>query len=323
MPSPGANQYVASPPREITSSSLEQQIGNYRLRRFIGRGCWGEVYLGEHCHSGTFRAIKMPLVPCSQQLRQHWMCTAQVLARLSHPHLVRLYDYGLHEGKPYLVMDYAYNGSLRDLAPSGTRLSPRRLLPLVTQLASALDYLHEQQIMHLALTPSQLLLGLQGQVLLSDIGLPSLLRSAEVLPTHAWEAMMTYAAPELIQGRPCSRSDQYALAIMVYEWLCGTGPFAGTNGALAAQHALCPPPSVCQKVTGLAPRVEEVLFQALARDPAQRYESVTAFARALEAACQQTAPSRTMARQPAHPSRDPAPRRTLAQRLFARRPRRS
>lgn len=317
---PGTNQQEVRPLLEPTHPQPERQVGNYRLLRSLGQGTWGEVSLGEHCHSRRLRAIKLSHVPCSEQLQQRCVRTAQVLARLEHPHLVRLYDYGLHEDRLYLVMSYAPNGSLRDLASVGTPLALRRWLPLVSQLASALDHLHQQQVLHLALTPAQVLLGLQGQVQISDMGFASLFHSAEALPGNAQGTTLAYAAPELLRGQPCCCSDQYALAIMVYEWLTGTCPFAGTPGELAAQQALCPPPSLSQRAEDLPPQVEAVLFQALAKEPAQRYESVTAFVRALEAASCQTVTSSAKLTRPVLPARGPARLRALARRLFAREP---
>jgi serine/threonine protein kinase len=272
---------------ETAKRHLGQQVGNYRLTRWLGQGGFADVYLGEHVYLKTQSAIKMLHVQLSEQTLQDFLHEAQVIAGLDHPNIVRVFDYGIEKGTPFLVMSYAPNGSIRRLAPRGTRVQPEQILPLVQQIASALDYAHQRKLIHRDVKQENILLGQQQEVLLSDFGLVVVAQSSSSQTAQQMAGTVPYMAPEQLQGRVRFASDQYSLGIVTYEWLCGERPFTGSFTAIASQHLLVPPPSLCQRVPGLSPLVEQVVFRALAKDPAQRYESVTAFANAFRDACQQ------------------------------------
>src|SRR5438876_6185554 len=140
-----------------------QQLGNYQLVDLLGRGNWATVYLGEHVHLHTRAAIKVLHESFAQSEIEGFLSETQTLARLRHPHIVRVLDFGVQEGVPFLVMDYASGGALRQLHPKGTRLPPDMVLSYVKQVASALQYAHEQRLIHRDLKPD-LLLGPQQQV---------------------------------------------------------------------------------------------------------------------------------------------------------------
>lgn len=156
---------------EVTKQRLGQQIGNYRLTRQLGQGGFADVYLGEHIYLKTLSAIKMLHVQLSEEMRQNFLHEAQVIAMLDHPNIVRVFDYGIEKEPPYLVMSYAPNGSIRHLAPRGMRLPPERILPLVQQMASALDYAHQHRLIHRDVKPENMLVGQRGEILLGDFGL--------------------------------------------------------------------------------------------------------------------------------------------------------
>ena len=125
-----------------------QQLGNYRLLRLLGRGGFADVYLGEHVHLNTLAAIKVLDTHLSSEGRDQFLNEARTIARLEHPNIVRVLDFGVVDAVPFLVMSYAPNGSLRQQHPSGTRLPPATIIAYVKQVASALDYAHEQKVMH-------------------------------------------------------------------------------------------------------------------------------------------------------------------------------
>jgi len=128
------------------------------------------------------------------------------------------------------------------------------------------------------------LLGEQDKLLLSDFGLAPVVENMPGRTQAPVTGTVTYMAPEQLAGQLEAASDQYALAILVYEWLCGEPPFAGTYTEVATQHALIDPPSLRQRRPDLAPQVEQVLSRALAKNPRERFSSVRAFASALEQA---------------------------------------
>ena len=262
-----------------------EQLGSYRLTRWLGRGTFADVYLGEHIYLKTQSAIKILHVHLPKKVLKDFLNEACIIARLDHPNIVRILDYGVENETPFLVMAYAPNGSLRQRFPEGTRVSLEQIVPLVQQVASALDYAHQQRLIHRDVKPENMLLGPQNQVLLSDFGFVLVAQDTRSQAANAMVGTALYMAPEMVEGKVHFASDQYALGIVTYQWLCGEYPFTGSYIQIGTQHMLVPPLSLCKKVPGLPPAVERVVFKALAKDRAQRYENVTAFANAFEDAC--------------------------------------
>lgn len=262
-----------------------QRLGNYYLIQRLGAGGFAEVYLGEHIHLKNRAALKVLQTALSQTEAGNIRKEAQVLAQLDHPHIVRLRDFAIDKNTPFLVMDYASGGTLRERHPEGTQLSCAQAVDYVWQIAEALQYAHQQHIIHRDIKPENLLLNKRGEVLVSDFGIAHLTQSLHL--THASVAGTTsYMAPEQIQGKPRRASDQYALAVVVYEWLTGTRPFVGDPQSVLSQHLLADPPPLRSIVPDLSPAIEAVVLAALAKAPEDRYPSIQAFAHALELASQ-------------------------------------
>src|SRR6266566_2171492 len=268
-----------------------QQLGNYRLLRPIGQGGFADVYLGEHVYLNTQAAIKVLQMRLSDEDKRSFLEEARTIAHLKHPQIVRILEYDVAEGIPFLIMEYASNGTLRQLYPKGTILPPMVVGSYVKQIAAALQYAHNQKLIHRDVKPENMLLSHQNSVLLSDFGLAIIVQSSrDRLQSVA--GTVTYMAPEQLQGRPCPASDQYALAVVVYEWLSGERLFQGSFLEVASQHVLVPPPSLRQKVPAIPPAVELVVQKALAKSPEQRFASVVEFANAFEQVCPAAKPVR-------------------------------
>jgi len=288
---------------------IGQQLGNYRLVRLLGRGGYAEVYLGQHVRLNIQAAIKVQHLRLENQEITNFQEEAQTIASLLHPHIVRVLDFDVQDGLPFLVMDYAPNGSLRYRHPRGTPLPLPLVVSYVTQVAAALQYAHDQRLIHRDVKPDNMLLGRRNEVMLSDFGIATIAHHTSTQSTQVMAGTIPYMAPEQIQGRPRPASDQYALGIVIYEWLTGERPFQGSFTEIASQHILAPPPPLSEKVPTLLPEVEQVVLRALEKDPRRRFGSVRAFATALEQACQ-TALSRpivvpsqeTLPREPSRPS---------------------
>ncbi len=264
---------------------LGQQIGNYRLVDWLGKGGFADVYLGEHIYLKTQGAIKILRLQLSDDFLQDFLTEAQTIARLDHPNIVRVLDYGVQEETPFLVMSYAPNGSLRKRYSRRTRLPLAQIVSILQQMASALDYAHQLKLIHRDVKPENMLIGPQFQVLLSDFGLALAATSSASQAVTNTAGTVPYMAPEQLQGRVRYASDQYALGVVAYEWISGERPFTGSFTEIASQHVLVPPPSLCNQVPDLPPAVEQVVFKAMAKDPGQRFETATAFAQALRQAC--------------------------------------
>src|SRR6266536_930286 len=265
-----------------------QQLGNYRLLRLLGRGGFAAVYLGEHIRLNSHAAVKILHTRLPDEDAQQFLHEAQLLARLAHPHIVRILDFAIQDGTPFLVMEYAPGGTLRALHPKATRVPLETVVSYVTQVASALQYAHDQRLVHRDVKPENMLLGSRSEVLLSDFGLAMLAPHSSAGSTEAMERPLAgtspYLAPEQLHGRPRPSSDQYALGVVVYEWLCGAPPFHGSPFEIAMQHLSLPPPPLRERLPDLSPAIEEVVLRALAKEPGQRFSSVRDFAAALQRA---------------------------------------
>lgn len=260
------------------------RFGNYRLTRRLGRGGFAEVYLGEHVYLNTQTAIKVLDAQLGDHLQQQFLREARTIARLVHPHIIRLLEFGVEHGSPFLVMDYAPNGTIRDRYPEGTRLTLPAVLPYIRQVASALQYAHGKRVIHRDIKPANLLLGEEDQILLSDFGIAVTFHNSLSQDQQSIAGTAAYMAPEQLQGQPQFASDQYALGIVIYEWLSGERPFHGSFTELAAQQIVASPPSLRAKVPTLSASVEQVIFRALAKNYQERFESVHTFLLALEQA---------------------------------------
>jgi serine/threonine protein kinase len=268
------------------SDRVGEQLGNYRLTRLLGRGGFADVYLGEHVYLDSPAAIKVLHTALTREDMEKFRTEARTLARLVHPQIVRLLDFGIEGDIPYLVMDYAPYGSLRQRYPRGIIPPLSTIITFITQVAEALQYAHDEKLIHRDIKPENMLLGRRNEALLSDFGIAVLSRSTHSQRIEDITGTVAYMAPEQLQGRPGRASDQYSLGIVVYEWLSGDVPFHGTFNEIASQHMLTPTPSLRQRVPTLSPAVEKVVLRALEKDPHNRLGSVREFAQALTAAAE-------------------------------------
>src|SRR5581483_1594399 len=268
----------------IVADRVGHQLGNYRLIHLLGQGGFAEVYLGRHIYLDTQAAIKVLHAQIAgQEEIEHFRVEARTIARLVHPHIVRVLDFGIEGTTPFLVVDYAPNGSLRKQYPRGTRLPIPTIVRYVNQMADALFYAHNQKVVHRDVKPENMLIGRQGELLLSDFGIALVAQSTRYQTTQGMQELagtIAYMAPEQIQAQAEPLSDQYSLAVVVYEWFTGTRPFQGTFAEVAIKHTLAPPPPLREKLPSLSPKIEEVIMKALAKDPRQRFPDIKAFATA-------------------------------------------
>src|SRR5579884_3100340 len=251
-----------------------QQLGNYRLVRLLGEGGFAEVYLGEHIHLGTQAAIKVLHTQLTSNDMEQFRIEARTIARLEHPHIVRILDFGVESKTPFLVMSLAPNGTLRQQHPRGTKLPLTTIVEYVKQVADALQFAHDEKLIHRDIKPENMLLGRRNEVLLSDFGIAIVAQSSHYQSTQEVIGTVAYMSPEQIQGKPRPASDQYSLGIVVYEWLSGDRPFHGSFNELCAQHMFAPPPSIREKFPSTSPSIEHVILKALAKDPHARFVNV-------------------------------------------------
>ena len=271
-----------------------QQLGNYRLIQLLGQGNYASVYLGEHIHLHTQAAIKVLYGQLASHDVEGFLTEARTLAHLRHPHIIQVLDFGVEGTTPFLVMDYAPNGNLRQHHPKGTLIPLDTIISYVMQVAEALQYAHQEKLIHRDIKPENMLLGRNNEVLLSDFGIAIMIQSSRSQHPQDTAGTIAYMAPEQLRGKPRPASDQYALGVVVYEWLCGDRPFHGTFAELYSLHLSVAPPPLCVRVPAIPAAVEHVVLKALAKDPKERFASVHAFAKALEEVVKAESSGRTL-----------------------------
>ena len=274
-------------------------LGNYLLLRLLGDGGFASVYLGEHRYLKRLAAIKVLRSMLAEQEKEPFLEEARLLAKLSHPHIVRVLEFDIAQRRtyiqnstvieniPFLVMDYIPGGNLRAIYPLGTRLSLHTIIPYIKQTAEALFYAHTQGIIHRDIKPENLLLVEQQQIMLTDFGLALFAPQPGLMSFKSMVGTIPYSAPEQLQGKPTFASDQYSLGIIAYEWLCGHPPFMGTNVEMMMQHISSSPPLLQDANAFISQQVQNVILKALAKKPTQRFETILDFALALEEASQE------------------------------------
>ncbi len=274
---------------------IGQCWGQYRIISSVEQGRFSQAYLGEHRQDHTKQCvIEILPITLTNAIIPIFQQQVQPLTRLVHPHILRIIDAGVEQATPFIVMEYVSHIPLRQLYRKGEGQSLEKLLPYVKQVAEALHYAHEHEILHKNLRPENVLLGQNDAVFLYDFAIDVIHQDEhyqKLLRRKAICDPMTYVAPEQLKHQDCKASDQYALGVMVYEWLCGAPPFQGARIEIANQHVYTLPLGLRQKVPTLAPAVEAAVLTALAKDPHKRFGSVVAFISALEQAYVATASS--------------------------------
>jgi len=276
----------------INSYRLDQHIAQYRLLRLLGQGESSEIYLTEHDKQDEPGAIKILYGRhVGDELAKFFARTARI-AQMRHPHIVSVRDYGAEGDFTYIVMDYVPNGTLRERHPKKSVVQPTKVLDYAQQVASGLQYIHEHGLVHRDIKPHNMLIDTDNTIKISDFGTTIISPSLQSLnpEQYDFEGTVIYAAPEQLQGKPHTSSDQYALAVVIYEWLCGDWPFSGNFQEIVQQHLHVSPPALCSKNPDLSPTIEQVVMKALAKDVEKRFESVEAFAEALKWAIQSSSP---------------------------------
>jgi serine/threonine protein kinase len=261
-----------------------RKLGNYQVEHLLGSGAFADVYLGQHIYLNTSAAIKILQTRLGENDLQSFLGEARTVAGLTHPNIIRVLEFGVEEQTPYLVMEYAPAGTLRQSHPRPARLTVSKCITYMNQVASALQYAHDHRVIHRDVKPENMLIGPHEQLLLSDFGIAVAAQSSRYQGQQEFGGTAAYSSPEQIQGKASYASDQYALGIILYEWLTGELPFRGSFFEVCSQHLFKPAPSLLNKLPNLPPTIEQVYQRAVAKDSQQRFARVEDFAQALEMA---------------------------------------
>lgn len=267
------------------------QIGNYRLLKKIGAGTSGIVYQGQHnvFTDEPIVAIKQLHAQLnSSQDQESFMQEARLLRRLKQKHILPIIDAGTSLGFPYIVMEYAAGGSLREMLDrqGAQPLQLQEAVKVLAQLADALQYAHTQGIVHRDLKPENILFSAQGEVLLADFGIAVLLASSGTFLGGIGGTPL-YMAPEQFEGIISTRCDQYALGCIAYELVTGRKLFDPPTGTLATfwyHHTKVEPIPPSQFNSSLPALAEKAILKALSKQRSERFDDVESFIKALHPA---------------------------------------
>jgi predicted Ser/Thr protein kinase len=269
-----------------------QTFGPYRLLALAGTGGMGVVYRAEQVPLRRVVALKVirPEVAEAGDYRARFLREARLAAAVDHPHIVPVFDFGEQAGRLYMAMQWVDGVELQRLIDRQQRLDPARAVRIVTQVAAALDAIHNVGMLHRDIKPANVLVrDISGEdhAYLADFGIAKIAEAGGGLTrTGLMVGTSGYLSPEQIRGqRPDARSDLYALGCVTFEALTGRHPFAGENDlALLWAHVSSRRPVASQVCPSLSRRYDEFLTRALAVDPGHRFQSGREFGAALEAA---------------------------------------
>ena len=276
-------------------SLVGKKLGSYTLRRVIGVGSMGAVYLARQSHSRSEYVLKVFWHASSLEPLQYidfilrFRQEMELVASLNHPHILSVLEYEERDGFVYLVMPSVRVRNLESVLDSQKILSLPETADYLDQLADAIDYAHEQGILHLDLKPSNILITLNDKVLITDFALTKTMTERQAARIREFKTgMLDYMAPEQVMGKePGEKADLYSIGAVLYHMVTGIAPFQGDSMVeVAKKHLQDPPPSPRSKRADLPLAAEQVILRALSKRTGHRYsharDLATAFRYALE-----------------------------------------
>lgn len=276
----------------MNASLVGRTLGGYLITEMIGAGGMATVYKGYRADIDRYVAIKVlpPHPGLDSQFVDRFKLEARTIARLQHPHILPLYDYGVEQDILFLVTAYIDGGSLADRIDRGSMRSSETSR-LLRQAAVALDYAHRQGVIHRDIKPANMLLDKEGNLLLADFGIARLASNdgGKLTATGGLLGTPAYMSPEQARGDDVSPStDIYSLGVVLYEMLTGRQPYqAETPMKVLLKHITDPVPRLSEvDPERFTPAMELVLARALAKSPTNRYQTATEMADDLDQAIQ-------------------------------------
>jgi serine/threonine protein kinase len=267
---------------------IDTTIGKVRIEKQLARGGMAEVYLGTHITLDRPVAVKVmhSYVESDEEMKTRFQREAKVVAGLRHPNIVQIFDFDTVDGHPYIIMEYIRGPSLalylKNLHERNERMQPEHIARLISKLASALDYAHEQGVIHRDIKPGNILLLARAgesrlmftdqiEPIITDFGLVRIMHATTQTASGLVSGTPAYISPEQAQGLKLDhRTDIYSLGVILYEILAGQVPFdADSTWSLIYKHIHEPPP----RIPDIQPAVQDVIDRAMAKNPDDRYQS--------------------------------------------------
>ncbi len=266
-----------------------ERLGRYEILEELGRGAMGVIYKAKDPVIGRFVAVKtIRLGDFSapgqiEELRSRLMREAQSAGVLSHPNIITIFDVGEEEGLSYFTMELVEGANLEHLIETGQRLDEAASVHIIRQAADALGFAHQRGIVHRDIKPANIMLTQDGRVKVADFGIAKV-GSSKMTQTGMLLGSPSYMAPEHFLGQPLDgRSDIFALGIVMYELVTGQPPFNAENlGTLSYKIVHEDPIPPIKLKPGLNPKLNAIILKALARNPAQRFQTAEELCSALD-----------------------------------------
>ncbi|MBX3167357.1 MAG: protein kinase [Candidatus Eremiobacteraeota bacterium] len=271
--------------REAAISGILQSIGPFQLEERLGQGGMGVIYAGFHQVTGHKRAIKVLAVQSDEQ-KQRFLTECETMARLIHPHVVRIDSAGIVDGQGYMAMELLRGQTLEQRLRQG-RLLRDEVGGWFVPAMRALHYAHELGVMHRDVKPENLFMTLDGQLKVLDFGIARRVNGPQVTLEGKFFGTPRYLAPERIGGqsqRQERQSDQYSLGVTLYEALTGRCPFEASDVAEILAAHLHRAPELPSRIVPLEKELELVVMRLLAKEPLRRYPDFERAARELSQA---------------------------------------
>ncbi|WIX99244.1 serine/threonine-protein kinase [Amycolatopsis mongoliensis] len=303
---------------------MSRQFGPYRVESLIARGGMGEVHRAYDTRHDRVVALKLlaPDFAADHEFQERFRREAHAVARLREPHVIPIHAYGEIDGRLYLYMRLVDGDDLGTRLAAGGAPAPAEAVGIVGQVAQALAAAHAEGLVHRDVKPSNVLVGATGFAYLVDFGIA---RAAgpgtELTATGGAVGTLDYMAPERFADAPADhRVDVYSLACVLHQCLTGSKPFAATTAAsLIGAHLYQPPPRPSTLRPGLPAAFDAVIARGMAKNPAERFGSVTELADAARAALGGTSPVHAAA-PPTRQATRPAPAATQVRQRASKAP---
>lgn len=263
---------------------IGKTFGQYQIVSELGRGGMAVVYKAYQPALQRYVAVKVlpPQLGMDPDFVKRFQHEAVAAARLKHPHIVTIHDVGVADGVNYIVMEFIEGEPLSTIIRQGGAMQPERVARIVDQVASALDYAHQQGFVHRDIKPSNIMLGAGDHVTLTDFGIAKAMSGTRLTQTGTLIGTPEYMSPEQVRGLPVDhRADIYSLGIVAYEMLSGQVPFSGDTASVLYKQAHELPPPIHTRAISVSAPIAGAIDRALAKDPDQRFAAAGAFAHAL------------------------------------------